>query len=328
MPAIANASLETIVMRSADTFLAVCRTCSFHEAARQLGVTQSAVSQKISYLEDALSVELFDRTTRPLTVTSEARLLKDSLESSRKKLGEAILSIQADSSKLPDINFGMIESFTSTMGADLIVSLKGKTHRTIFRQGSSDVLIRMLRRRDIETVVVLDNFQRMDEFVCEPIMTEPMIAVMPASFAQSGPWTLRRLSRCGLPLLASPWDTGIGVHIAAAMDSAGIVLPEQYGIDNKQVVLDLVERGFGWCLTYPLGLLGHRRNWENFCIQMVQEPGTVRKIAALSRRDDPSSALKLIAESCRRLLVPKLDDLQKLAPELKGQVHVCQAASN
>lgn len=319
--------LETVVMRTADTFLAVCRTRSFHEAARQLGVTQSAVSQKISNLENSLSVELFDRTTRPLTVTSEAKLLKDSLESSRKKLGEAILSIQADSSKLPDIDFGMIESFTTTMGADLIESLKGKAHRTIFRQGPSDMLVRMLRRRDTEAVVVLDNFQRMDEFVCEPIMEEPMIAVLPAAFAKTGPWTLQRLSRCGLPLLASPRDTGIGIHIAAAMDSAGVVLPEQYGIDNKQVVLDLVERGFGWCLTYPLGLLGHRRKWEKFCIQVVQEPGTARTIAGLARRDDPSPALKLIADGCRRLLVPKLADLGELAPDLKGRVRIWPPSS-
>lgn len=326
MATAASQDLETVVMRSADTFLAVCRTRSFHEAARQLGVTQSAVSQKISHLENALSVELFDRTTRPLTVTSEAKLLKDSLEASKKKLGEAILSIQAENSKLPDINFGMIESFTTTMGADLIVALKGKTHRTIFRQGSSDMLMRMLRRRDIETVVVLDNFQRVDEFVCEPVMEEPMIAVLPASFAKNGPWTLQRLSRCGLPLLSSPRDTGIGIHIAAAMDSAGVVLPEQYGIDNKAVVLNLVERGFGWCLTYPLGLLGHRKSWKNFCIQMIQEPGTKRKIAALALRDDPSSALKLIAENCRRLLMPKVADFELLDPELKGQIKVFESA--
>lgn len=317
---------ETVLMRSAETFLAVCRTRSFHEAAAELGVTQSAVSQKIALLESALSVELFDRTTRPLTVTSEAKLLRSSLEGARKKLGEAILAIQEENSKLPDINFGMIESFTQTMGADLLVSLKGRTHRTIFRQGASDYLMHMLRRREIETVVVLDNFQRGDECMCEPIMDEPMVAVMPASFAAGSPWTLQRLSRCGLPVLSSPRDTGIGLHIAAAMDAAGVDLPEQYGIDNKAVVLSLVERGFGWCLTFPLGLLGHRMDWSRFCIKLVNEPGTTRHIVGLAMRSNPSSALKLIAENCRRLLVPKVGQIERIWPELRGRIRIHQGS--
>ena len=44
-----------------ETFLAIARGGSFHAAARQLNVTQTAVSARIRTLERALGVSLFDR---------------------------------------------------------------------------------------------------------------------------------------------------------------------------------------------------------------------------------------------------------------------------
>lgn len=66
--------------RYADVFLSVANLRSIAKAAAHLGVSQSAVSQKIALLESKLAVKLFDRSTRPLTLTPEGRKLKESLE--------------------------------------------------------------------------------------------------------------------------------------------------------------------------------------------------------------------------------------------------------
>lgn len=60
-----------------DTFLAVEESRSFSEAARKLYVSQSAVSGRISQLEEELGVPLFDRDrgTRNLTVTEQGQRL-------------------------------------------------------------------------------------------------------------------------------------------------------------------------------------------------------------------------------------------------------------
>ena len=44
-----------------ETFLKVAETCSFAGAARQLGVSQPAVSQTISRLEEIYGADLFER---------------------------------------------------------------------------------------------------------------------------------------------------------------------------------------------------------------------------------------------------------------------------
>jgi len=56
-------------------FLAVARTGMFTQAAREMHVTQPTVSNGISELERSLGVQLFNRDSRHVALTSEGRLL-------------------------------------------------------------------------------------------------------------------------------------------------------------------------------------------------------------------------------------------------------------
>jgi DNA-binding transcriptional LysR family regulator len=56
-------------------FLAVARAGNFSGAARQLGVSRSAVSQAVRQLEEQLRVVLVQRTTRSVALTEAGRRL-------------------------------------------------------------------------------------------------------------------------------------------------------------------------------------------------------------------------------------------------------------
>lgn len=58
-------------------FLAAAETGSFSEAAEAMHVEQSTFSRRISTLEDSLGLPLFDRSARPLRLTAEGQLLRD-----------------------------------------------------------------------------------------------------------------------------------------------------------------------------------------------------------------------------------------------------------
>jgi DNA-binding transcriptional LysR family regulator len=60
-----------------QTFLAVARLRSFSGAARELGVSVSAVSQTVKQLEELLKVTLLARTTRSVSLTETGRRLVD-----------------------------------------------------------------------------------------------------------------------------------------------------------------------------------------------------------------------------------------------------------
>ncbi|MFS1430660.1 LysR family transcriptional regulator, partial [Vibrio splendidus] len=59
------------------SFILVVNEGSFTAAAKQLGVTPSALSKLITRLEKALSVKLFERTTRTLIITQAGQLVYD-----------------------------------------------------------------------------------------------------------------------------------------------------------------------------------------------------------------------------------------------------------
>lgn len=59
------------------TTLRVARAGSFAAAARETGVDPSSVSRHVAALEDAVSIRIFDRTTRRLDLTEAGRLYLD-----------------------------------------------------------------------------------------------------------------------------------------------------------------------------------------------------------------------------------------------------------
>jgi len=70
--------------RYLKTLVAVVETGSFSKAARTLHLTQSAVSQRIKFLEDAFGYTLFDRSGVSLLLTTAGEIV---LDSSRRMLG-------------------------------------------------------------------------------------------------------------------------------------------------------------------------------------------------------------------------------------------------
>src|SRR3979409_2052739 len=52
-----------------EAFIAVCEIGSMTDAAKRIGITESAVSHTIRRMERRLGVTLFDRSARPLKMT-------------------------------------------------------------------------------------------------------------------------------------------------------------------------------------------------------------------------------------------------------------------
>jgi len=82
-------SLETL-----RVFEVACRHGSYSEAARELHVTHSAVSQRIRQLEEELSLTLFERQGNRMVPTSSGLRLQAGVKSAFSELNAALASIQ------------------------------------------------------------------------------------------------------------------------------------------------------------------------------------------------------------------------------------------
>ena len=85
----ANA-MNTAPFTQLQAFLAVARHRNFSSAARELGVSRSAVSQAVRQLEDQVRVVLLTRTTRSVSLTEAGRRL---VERAGPSLGEVVSAL-------------------------------------------------------------------------------------------------------------------------------------------------------------------------------------------------------------------------------------------
>src|SRR5262245_58130605 len=74
-------------------FDAAARSGSFSKAARELGMTQSAVSHHIASLEAMLGARLFDRIWRGIALTEAGRELHQAAERAFPALADGLASV-------------------------------------------------------------------------------------------------------------------------------------------------------------------------------------------------------------------------------------------
>ncbi|MFD1486079.1 LysR family transcriptional regulator [Lacticaseibacillus baoqingensis] len=68
--------LDAVTIQQIRCFLAVAKTLRFSDAAESLNLSQSAITKKIVNLERQLNVQLFDRTTRRVSLTPAGEQLR------------------------------------------------------------------------------------------------------------------------------------------------------------------------------------------------------------------------------------------------------------
>ena len=64
-----------ITLRQLEYVIAVAETGSFSKAAERCSAEQSTVSQQVRTLEERLGVSLFDRSSLPVKITSDGRMV-------------------------------------------------------------------------------------------------------------------------------------------------------------------------------------------------------------------------------------------------------------
>lgn len=79
-----------------EAFIAVCDTNSFRRAAQDLNISQSALSRRIQKLEEAIGVQLIERTTRSVRLTMAAKAFRDRADTILHDADEAVRAVGDD----------------------------------------------------------------------------------------------------------------------------------------------------------------------------------------------------------------------------------------
>src|SRR5690349_1161488 len=84
---------------SLRTFETAGRVLNFSRAANELSVTPAAVSHLIKEFEDQLGVQLFERTSRSMRITSQGAILHEAVTEALGIIGKAVAKIRRASNK-------------------------------------------------------------------------------------------------------------------------------------------------------------------------------------------------------------------------------------
>lgn len=135
-------------------FLAVARHSSLLAAAEQLHLTPSAVSKALRRLEDSLSSELFDRSTRQLILNSAGKLLLERGQHLMALAEQTAADLQGASARV-ELNIGGPALLLWRDGPRLAQQLRAASQGTVQLQAMyEEDALRALARGELNVAIV------------------------------------------------------------------------------------------------------------------------------------------------------------------------------
>lgn len=299
---------QLFTSKAAELFLTMCSTKSFAKTAQLHEVTSSSISQSISALESSLGITLFDRSTRPVTLTPEAELLRQELSAQRARLETLLAELQLSNGKHPNLKLGLIESASLALGADLIELLSNSFGKIELLTNSIGALLNKLKSGEIELFLSSHSIAMDDSLHRVPLYQEPFVIVLPKSISgipQSISWEW--LCHCGLPLIQSPVGTYNRHMINQITERLSVSFNTRYEVESTCTAIDLVCHNRGWCIQSLLSLYPHRRNFDKILLIKMPAPELTRTLQLISLKGHTPSCLNILVDFFQNWFSSHLD---------------------
>lgn len=293
---------------------------NFSHAAKELGISQSAVSQVVSNIEEILKTQVIDRKRRPFKLTpagiSLSRKAKQIVEDMDRLIAqtrEAALFNQVE------IRLGMIDSFSATVGPYVLKSMVTNTSRILAWSGLSHTHSNGLLNRQLDLIVSSDPVEDMDDLVRTKLYQEPFLIVV--SKEKEAQIAKRDLNACAqaMPFIRFASRSHYGGQIERYLRRCNVSIPHYLEIDSADVVMAMVASGLGWTITSPLCVAQGLSFWDKVAVLPLPGPALQRTVYLISRRGENEDAAEKIYRSSRQALEQHvLPQLQTKIPWLKS----------
>jgi DNA-binding transcriptional LysR family regulator len=317
-----DVNLSSLTLRALEIFVSVAASGSMTAAAERLGVSQSAVSQAIRALEEAIGRKLFDRSIRPpaLTLIGTAVLEHATELTQRMRALEQTIR-SAATPQMPLLRIGMANTFAVTAGPGLIERIRHLARSWAITSGPSETSIEGVVERRVDVVATFDETTLPDEFVALPILSEPYFLALPAGFAGRFD-TLQQLST-QLAMLRYGRQLHVSRQIETYLERENVIAPERYRFDSIDAVIAMVAAGIGWTLTTPLCLLKSPALAPRLACRLLPGRPLRRRLVLIGRRKESGAMTELIQrEAIDVLRTECLPQLRRMLPEISGEVEI------
>lgn len=207
---------RNISLRHFRAFVAVANSGSFTVAAKELFLTQSALTATIQQFEDAIGFKLFDRSTRRVAMTPEAEHFKLQAEHILRQFNNAVTDLESFSQgRRGHIRIVAAASVTHYFLGQAIADLR-RSHPEItvsLYDAASEQVERMVLQNEVD--FALSSPHRLnDELVYTPLIEDRygVICAREHRYAQINR-TLNWSDLSAIDYIGFTSDTGIGAYM-------------------------------------------------------------------------------------------------------------------
>jgi DNA-binding transcriptional LysR family regulator len=231
--------------------LAVAETRSFTRAADGLFVVQSALSQQVRKLEDELGVQLFNRTTRSVSLTQAGEVLLPLLREVIAGVDQIAVDARALKGTVAGrLTVGMMEIPSESLDVAALMATFHTRYPDVtvtLRSGGSDLLVQATRDRKLDVAVVGSDIGRSsDRLSYDHLFSESLVAVLPVGHPLAGEPSVALSELAELTFIDFP--PGYGLRRETDRGFAGVRRRVAFEVTRVDEVIHFVCQNLGVAL--------------------------------------------------------------------------------
>lgn len=230
-------------IRHLRTLLVIAERGSFAAAAREVHLTQSAVSMQMKALEEELGVALFDRSTRPPALTEAGRALLPGAEELVRGYERLVRQKEGGEAVEGHLRLGAVPSVITGVLPRAIAALRRRhpgVHVEIAMALSAE-LVERLTRRKLDAAIVSELGQVPEGFVWSPFAREPLVLIAPLDAPERSAHELL----ASYPFIRYTRQAWVGRLIDSMLKRRRIQVQESMTLDTLEAVTAMVSQGLG-----------------------------------------------------------------------------------
>ncbi|HVY59020.1 MAG TPA: LysR family transcriptional regulator [Xanthobacteraceae bacterium] len=315
------------LLRALEVFVAAAETGSMTAAARQLKITQSAISQQLKLLEAEMRVTLMDRNTRPLRLTPAGQALRQHAIEMLLHADQTRAEVrQIAAGPMPHLRIAMFGTLARTLAPALVEAVAQGTLpiKTVsILRGMAHQHARDLPRREVDVVITSNPLIDVDGMERHELIYERFVLILPKDRIPN-PASLREIA-ARLPLIRYSARTEVGRLIEQHLRRLRHDIPHGNAFDAPDDMFAMIGMGQGWAITAPTHIVHAVTPGFPIELRRLPKPGVSRSIVLVARKGELGCLPRQIASLCRRVLQNEyLPRVHALMPALADHLRIVE----
>ncbi|MEO8754440.1 MAG: LysR substrate-binding domain-containing protein [Casimicrobiaceae bacterium] len=273
-----------INFRQLRAFVSIGRLGSFTRAADALHATQPALSAQIRELEDALGVKLFDRSTRSVTLTQAGHDLLPVVDNVLGDLGSVVARARDVAHRNTGrVTVAALPSLAATLMPGAVARMRAQHPgiTVVIKDALAERIVGLIRADEVD--LALTSAPPTDpQLQFTPLMTDRMVAVLPAGHPLVHAKTLRLADLLASPLVLMDRDSSVRRIVDAACASIGRLAEPAFEVAYMSTAIGLVRAGMG--ATLLPSSAAELRATSDLTIRNLDSPKVERQLGVLKQR--------------------------------------------